>query len=190
MLGWILSLGLGACVLPSSPSETFTPARESLFDPALTWRDETGAVVSLARWGGTPVVVTPFYTTCTLRCPMTIQALRRIDAAYHAVGAHAEFVLITIDPRTDSPARLARFKASHAIPAEWHLLSGGESQTREASRLLGVHAARDEGHIDHDVRIVVFDGAGGMARSADGWDFDPASMVVVGRMDRVPSSQE
>ena len=45
-------------------------------------------------------------------------------------------------------------------------------QTRALARMLGLRAVYEEGHIDHDVRIAVFDAAGRLVRTFVGWDFD------------------
>ena len=42
---------------------------------------------------------------------------------------------------------------------------------------LSSHVAYDDGHIDHDVQIAVFDSAGRVVRFA-GWGFDAEATVV------------
>jgi protein SCO1/2 len=82
------------------------------------------------------------------------------------------FLLVTLDPATDTPERLARFKRANDLPENWHLLTGNDEDTKRLARTLAVNAMRDEGHIDHDVRIAVLDAEGRVVKSFGGWDFD------------------
>jgi protein SCO1/2 len=169
-----------SCVVSASspPSGVAMTSSHSLFDRSWRWIDEYGAVAVFSQWHGGLIVVAAVYTSCTTRCPMTIQKVRAVDEAYRRAGVRAEIVLVTLDPRNDTPERLRRFKVSHDIPDRWHLLSGDESTTHEVARFLGTRAAFDDGHIDHDARISVFDQQGRLARTVQGWDFDAAAMVV------------
>jgi cytochrome oxidase Cu insertion factor (SCO1/SenC/PrrC family) len=177
----VVALNVSAClsVAPAVPSVSGAAnPTNSLFNPSWVWRDEHGTLVSLSRWQGAPTVVSAIYTSCTSRCPMTLQKLRTIDEAYRAAGLPAEFVLVTLDPRTDTPGRLRQFKASRDLPDRWHLLSGDETETHQIARFLGARAAFGDGHIDHDARISVFDAYGRLVRTVEGWDFDVATMVI------------
>jgi hypothetical protein len=44
--------------------------------------------------------------------------------------------------------------------------------------MLGVRATYDDEHIDHDVRIAVFDARGRLVRDFAGWDFDADQVVA------------
>jgi protein SCO1/2 len=146
--------------------------------PGGTWTDEHGAPIELASFRGSPVVVSAFFTSCTVRCPMTIEKLKDVDAAYRRRGQAVSILVLTLDPGTDTPERLGRYKRDHHLPDHWHFLWGSLPETRRLARTLRVHAAYDDNHIDHDVQIAVFDAKGGLARSYTGWTFDPNSAVV------------
>jgi protein SCO1 len=146
--------------------------RVALFERPWRWTDERGGDVRFAQWRGSPLIVTLFFTSCTTRCPLTIAKLHALDAALRRKGMTAQFALVTLDPQNDDPARLLRFKESRHLPESWHLLRGGPDETREIGRALGVRALRDDGHIDHDVRIAIFDQGGRLVRAFSGWDFD------------------
>jgi protein SCO1/2 len=155
-----------------------TPSAAPLFAQRGTWTNEQGETLSLERFRGTPVVVTAFYTSCTVRCPLTISKLEEVDAAYRKSGRLVPFLLLTIDPHTDTPARLQRFKHAHNLPEQWHFLWGSDADTRGLAHYLHVNPAYDEGHIDHEVRIAVFDADGRWARGFSGWSFDANDAVV------------
>jgi len=136
------------------------------------WQDESGHRVAIDDYRGTPFVLTEVFTSCEVRCPMTLDALRTMDAELQKRGVKASFVLVTLDPRTDTPDRLRRWRATRDLPSSFHLLSGTEQRARELSRYLAVNAAYDDGHIDHEVGIALFDAQGNEARRYGGWTID------------------
>ena len=168
----LVLLSLAACAQPVSPA---APGRHGvdLFGRPWRWTDERGDAVAFSQWRGAPLVVTAIFTSCTARCPLTVEKLRDVDAAFRRRGTPRQFLLVTLDPRTDNPARLLRFKQERHLPDAWHLLRGNLDDTRAFGRMLGVRAIYDDGHIDHDVRIAVFDGARRLVREYAGWDFNP-----------------
>ena len=151
-----------------SPDTSNSPTRanavadrsHSLFAQPWIWTDERGAPVQLSRWGGTLLVVTLVYTSCTTTCPLTVDKLLRLGDSFRRQGRPATFVLVTLDPSNDTPEQLRRFKATRGLPADWHLLRGNDQQTRELAGLLGVRIMNESSHIIHDGRIVFLDPQG------------------------------
>jgi protein SCO1/2 len=177
----VLACTLSSCASPSSglPRAESEPTQgESLFARPWVWNDEQGAAVGFFKWRGTPLVVSAIYTSCTSTCPLTIEKLRKVDAAFRRKNRAVEFLLITLDPHTDTPDRLRRFKESSKLPERWHLLRGSDKETQELSRLLHVRAVFDDAHIIHDVRIAVFDEQGQLKRSFRGWTFQDDDAVI------------
>ncbi len=136
------------------------------------WQDENGRSVAIDDYRGSPFVVTEVFTSCEVRCPMTLEALRTMDRELQKRGVSASFVLVTLDPRTDTPERLRRWKATRDLPPSFHLLSGTEEGARALARYLAVNAAYDQGHIDHEVGIALFDASGHETRRYGGWSID------------------
>lgn len=132
----------------------------------------------MSGFRGTPLIVTGIYTSCTERCPLTVEKVRRVDAAFHRHGIDDQVVLFTLDPENDTVDRLRRFRTARNAPAGWHLLRGNREQTHEFARLLRMSAIYDDSHIDHDVRIAVFDGEGRLVRNFEGWAFDENDALV------------
>ena len=175
----ILLCGLVGCAVPEAgvrPPRELLPGAP-LFQRPGVWTDDQGASVTLSRWSGSTVVLGAFYASCGKTCPLTIEKLRQVDAAYRAAGRAAEFVLVTIDPGSDSPEVLRRYKEEHRLPASWHLLRGTPAQTEEVTDLLDIHVVDLGPHVVHGSRIMVFDPAGATARSFRCCDFDPAWTV-------------
>ncbi len=151
----------------------------SLFEHAWQWQDDRGETVAFSRWRGEPLVVTVVYTTCKVRCPMTLNKLRKVEKAFTAKGMVAQFALVTLDPAHDTQEKLKAYKKSrHLADENWHLLNGGQAQTKELLAFLGIKALEDGSHIDHDTKIFVFDREGKAARSFEGWNFEDDKAVV------------
>lgn len=173
----VLALGsLGGCQWlleePGSSADRPRAARVSLFRHPWTWTDEQGTSVRFGRWRGQPVVVSAIYTSCKTTCTRTVQKLRELHAAFRREGRAPQFLLVTLDPENDTPARLRSFKQSERLPASWHLLAGSVTQTRKLTQLLDMHVMDADSHLMHDGNIVVFDARGMPIRSFTGWDLD------------------
>ena len=179
----LMGAGLTACASSSAPTVTPGPAgisraTPSLFDEPWSWVDDRGVATTFGAFRGAPLVVTAIYTSCTVRCPFTVEKLKEVARAYERSGRTAHFFLVTLDPHTDTPERLHRFKEARHLPEDWHLLAGSDLDTRALARRLVVRAMWDDGHIDHDVRIGVFDASGRLVRSYADWSFDAGAAVV------------
>ena len=134
---------------------------------------------SFGQLAGHPFVVVMGYTSCRVRCPLTLDLLRRIEAAYLARGIEPSIVLVTLDPRQDTAAKLRTFRESRRLSStRYYLLRTTPEETRALARFLDIGYTEDAGHIDHDSRVVVFDAHGERVRSLAGWHFDPAEAVV------------
>jgi protein SCO1/2 len=139
----------------------------SLFAGDWVWRDEQGEAVRFDRWRGAPIFVSMVFTNCTSACPLTIERLRRVSDTFKAEGRAGTFVLVTLDPANDTPDQLRRFKLSRGLPPDWHLLAGGDAETRALAELLQIKVV-ENAHIFHDSRIVVFDPDGKLAGQLHG----------------------
>lgn len=162
--GWLgLVLFLGACNIASEQAAPPRPARAaagSLFGYPWRWTDESGRATSFSNFRGMPLIVTEIYTSCTSTCPRTVAQLRKLSVRLEREGKAAQFLLVTLDPASDTPERLRQYKAEHALPASWHLLSGSQQATQELSNVLEIHVLDGGSHLVHDAKIVLFDGRG------------------------------
>ena len=145
-------------------------ARVSLFSHHWTWTDESGQTVQFARWRGQPLVVASFYATCRSTCVRTVRQLRKLQASPE--GRAAQFLLVTLDPTTDTLEVLREYKKTEDLPTGWHLLAGSVSQTRDFTDALDIHVMEMDVHRYHDGRIVWFDADGMPIRSFSGWAVD------------------
>jgi protein SCO1/2 len=173
MLRWL------SVLVVALPALAWAKGPEALFEQPWQWRDERGQTVQLSAWRGQPLVVTMFYRGCETRCPMAVDKLKGLEKAFARQGKHPHFLMITLDPSNDTPARLLAFKKSRKLAPEFfHLLNGNLAQTRELSRLLDVRFVGDDPHIDHETKIFLYGPRGELRRSFQGWSFDDAVAVA------------
>lgn len=101
------------------------------------------------------------YTVCTNACPLTLARMQAVQKALTARGISAHFILVTLDPRHDTSARLAEYRAKHALDREyWTLLRGNRETTTALARQLSIHRIEDLGHLFHISKIVMISADG------------------------------
>ncbi|HEX2205176.1 MAG TPA: SCO family protein [Longimicrobium sp.] len=165
--------GSGAAVDPSAeaPSSASAVSDFSVYDLEAPWRDPTGVERALGSLGGKVRVVAMVYTHCTHTCPMVVAEMKRLEAALGAgERGGVGFVLVSLDPERDTPARLAESAASMRLdPARWTLLAGDAGAVRELAALLGVrYRAEADGQISHSNAYFVLDAAGRVVHRQEG----------------------
>ena len=179
-----------ACTSRPSPNapEPDRPARVeaspdafSVYDLAGTWRDQAGAVRSLADWRGAPVLVALIYTHCTATCPLAVSELKRIAA----LDPRVRFVLVSLDPARDDVRRLAGYAAERGLdPARWTLLTGSDGDVRDLAALIGVRYRQvTPDDLAHTNLITLLDSEGRIARQSSG-RLDDAAVSAVHALSR------
>lgn len=120
-------------------------AEPSVLDVSSRWDSildgQTG--VTLKSFSGKPIALALVYTSCPAVCPVIVETMKGAETALS--GADARFLLVTLDPETDSPARLKAFAAKHGLDSHhWVVLRGSPEDTRELSVALSLKYARAE----------------------------------------------
>jgi len=157
ILGLVSGVAQGAQAAPS------VVTGGKLASLPLVWSDETGKdSVKFSDWAGKTVVMTLAYTQCRRLCPnTTFKRMRKIQEELKKRGVVAEYVFVTLDPKNDTPARLAQFKTSFKGADEhWHFLTGNPENVKALAAALDFKFWRLDDHVIHDFRIVALDGSG------------------------------
>ena len=105
----------------------------------------TGRRFDLASLTGKVVVVSDMMTLCQETCPLdTANVVAAARAAARAgLGDRVEFLSITIDPRRDTPQRLAPYRALYApAPDDWIVATATGEQLAALWKALGVYIER------------------------------------------------
>jgi len=93
---------------------------------------------------GRVVTINFFFTTCTTICPRTTANLVKVQEALGAsLGRDVVMISITVDPKTDTPPVLERYRRSHGARPGWFFLTGSQNDIDQVRRHLGVN--RDGG---------------------------------------------
>ena len=113
---------------------------ESIFNLTTNWNTEEGKVIQLEDLKGETLVMVMIYTTCKAACPRLVADMRNIEAQIPKSNLEdLNFVLISIDPETDTPKRLKAFAKENLMDGEqWTFLQGTESGVREFANVLAV----------------------------------------------------
>ena len=136
---------------------------KSLYQTEATWTTDAGRQIKLADLKGRPQMVVMFFASCQYACPILVHDLQRIEAALSpAERARVGFMLVTIDPRRDTPEALATYRATRGLPSEtWTLLHGQPDDILELAVLLGVKYKQEaNGQFAHSNIITVLNGEG------------------------------
>lgn len=175
-----LAAACGRAPAPA-PTADATPRAESpaaasdfsVYELGSSWRDQEGEERTLASLGGRIRVIAMVYTHCAHTCPRIIGEFKAMEAGLPAEDrGRVGFVLISIDPRRDTPERLRDFAASTRLdPARWTLLTGDGEDVRELAALLGIRY-RPEGETEysHANSYLVLDEEGRIIHRHDGLD--------------------
>lgn len=160
------------------PSETAPTA--SIYDLEVSLTGDDGLVRRLDAFRGHPVLVTMFYGSCASACPLLTSELKRIDGQLsEAVRSDVRILMVSFDPRRDTPSVLARLKQERAVDAtRWTFASAPDDQARELAGVLGIrYRALDNGEFFHSSVIVLLDREGRPRAKLDGLGGDLGVIV-------------
>ena len=135
------------------------------------WLDQSGRSFELKSLRGSPVLLVLFYGTCDSVCPIVVRDAKRVEAMLSAQDlSRTRFVLVTIDPKVDTPERLLAYARKHELDlSRWTLLNGPPEQVRVLANVLGVkYRPTGAGQYSHTIRINVLDQQGNAVEHADG----------------------
>ena len=115
---------------------------------------------------GKTVVVNAFFTTCTSVCPPMNRSMEKIQEAFgDRVGRDVFLVSITVDPATDTPARLKEYAAKYNAGKGWTFLTGKKENLDWALYKLGQYVEQKE---SHKSVVIIGNEATGLWKKANG----------------------
>jgi cytochrome oxidase Cu insertion factor (SCO1/SenC/PrrC family) len=96
---------------------------------------------------GRTVVLNTFFTHCEGSCPVTAATYRYLQEQLgKRLGKELTLLSISVDPETDTPARLKEYAARFAAGPDWRLLSGSPENVRFALSRLGQWVDHPDAH--------------------------------------------
>ncbi len=126
-----------------------------------TWLEDSARPLTLATLRGQRIVLTMAYASCHRICPMTVDALRRMQQRADARAETVTFLIVSYDPANDTPAVWHRYRLERRLDRpNWHFLTGSITDTQQLARQLGFPFWIYDGHVMHESHAVVFDERG------------------------------
>jgi cytochrome oxidase Cu insertion factor (SCO1/SenC/PrrC family) len=136
-----------ASAVSPKPAEEPSQAQKYFTDVELI--DQDGKTVRFYSdvLKGKTVVVNAFFTTCTSVCPPMNRNMEKIQEAFgDRVGKDVFLVSMTVDPETDTPARLKEYSQKFHAGAGWMFLTGKKENLDQALYKLGQYVEQKDDH--------------------------------------------
>lgn len=151
---------------------------ESIFNLTTNWNTEEGETIQLKELKGKTLVMVMIYTTCKAACPRLVADMRNIEKQIPKTD-NLQYVLVSIDPETDTPKRLKEFAIENQIDGEqWTFLQGTKSGVREFANVLAVkYKEISPMDFSHSNIISVFNSEGELVHQQEGLGVDNKETV-------------
>ena len=152
------------------------PAKQA---PAIDLRNYLGQPITLAQYRGKAVLVTFLYANCPDVCPLIASNLR---VALNMLGARAsrvQVIAVSVDPRGDTRAAVARFVRSHELTGRMQYLIGSAPELARTWKAWSVGSERDAGQpqlVSHSA-LVYGVSASGKLTTVYPDSFEPSEIV-------------
>ncbi len=173
---------LAASMAASAPAaQRFIPLLEAGDAiPPIPLVGQDGRRFTLADWRGNAVAVSFIYTRCRdpRMCPLVAAKFAR---AQHGIGMlPIRLVVLTLDPRYDTPPVLARYgRDLGQDPRIWTLATGSPAMTGELAERLGISATGTEpGTFSHTEGLVILGPDGRIAQTTFGNGWSAADLIA------------
>jgi len=167
--------GQASCCVSTALPATTNFTDKSLYQTDSKWTTDTGKRIKLGELKGKPQVVAMFFANCQYACPIIVNDMKRIEAALtEDQRTNVSFTLVSFDTKRDTPATLAAYRLTHALPVDnWTLLHGEPDDLLELAALLGLQFKEDaNGQFAHSNVITILDAQGEIVHQQIGLNQD------------------
>ncbi|WP_315189778.1 SCO family protein [Capnocytophaga sputigena] len=150
----------------------------SVYHLPAVWTTQNGDNIELKDLKGNVLVVVMIYTSCKTACPILIKDMReirkRVDEQAGDKRKQVKYLLVSIDPETDTPEHLKAFAKERQMDDEqWLFLRSNEEQTREFAAVLAVNYKQiSPVDFSHSNIISVFNKKGELVSQQEGLGID------------------
>jgi protein SCO1/2 len=144
--------------------------------------DQDGREFDWDSLRGSPVLVSMFYGSCQMVCPMIFETVHlTLRALSEADRRDLRVLMITFDPARDTVAALKKTALARDCDARWSLARPDEATARKIAAVLGVQYRRlADGEFNHSTQVALLDREGRIsARSGKLGAVDPALVKAV-----------
>ncbi|SOC79774.1 protein SCO1/2 [Salinimicrobium sediminis] len=152
----------------------------SIYNLPSTWTTQNGENIQLEDLRGNVLVMVMIYTSCKAACPRLVADMRNIEKQVPEGDLdNVKFIMVSIDPETDTPKRLKEFSIENDMEDDhWLFLRGTPEDTREFATVLAV-SYKKISPIDfsHSNIISVFDEEGVLVHQQEGLGVDNTETI-------------
>ena len=187
---WVTNLQLVAHHVADVTNNTFVFHSDSLelkpgdLLPDGTLRTETGSIIHLSDFRGQAVAFTFFFTRCPLPdfCPRMNRNFgesRQLLLSNPNAPTNWEFLSISFDPDFDKPEVLANYAGLYRgdNARHWLFAAASTSTLTNLAPRLDLMVLHQGANISHNLRTVVLDPRGRIARQFDGNSWTPQELA-------------
>ncbi|MFC4525252.1 SCO family protein [Dyella halodurans] len=149
---------------------------DSVYQLEVRLTDQDGHDWPWAARRGHVQVVSMFYTSCTMVCPMVVDTMKLTAKALdESARGRLDLLLVSFDPARDSVAALREYADRRKLNAPPWTLARAESQdARQLAALLGLQYRQlPDGDFNHSSELILLDADGRILARSD----------VMGRLD-------
>ena len=157
---------LFAIVLSAHASADNQHSASSLYNLEAVLTNQSGKTHGLDVYEGKPVLITMFYGSCPMACPLLIDTLRAVERATTVEQrSNLRVLMISVDPRNDTPAALSKLAEERRVDlSRWTLARTDERAVRKIAALLNVqYRALPNGGYNHSSVITLLTSKGEIA---------------------------
>jgi len=172
--------GAPAEVVEVAPVSAAPVPSDSLYQLDVPMVDQHGAAVNLGVHRGHVTIVSMFYASCPMACPLLIEDVRALEAKLSpADRADVRVLLVSLDPARDTPEKMAEVVTRHGVDdARWTLARPAPDDVRPVAAVLGIAYRPEEGgEMDHSSILTVVDPEGRVIGRLDGLGQDPTPLL-------------
>lgn len=116
--------------------------------PPIHLRNYLGQPVTLSQYKGKAVLVTFLYANCPEICPLIASNLRVALNMLGPRAAKVQVIAVSVDPRGDTPANVARFVSRHEMVGRMQYLIGSAAELAPTWAAWHVGSKREVGQPD------------------------------------------
>lgn len=190
VLGALLCAAAGVAAAQGRAGAAPLPT-DSVYQLPLPLTDQQGRTADWRAHRGKPQVVAMFYTSCQFTCPLIVDSGKAVEHALTpAQRARLGLLLVSMDPRRDTPARLMGVvKARGLDSTRWSLASPRAADVRSVAGVLGVRYRQlANGDFNHTSGLVLLDRDGRILARTDtvGRVLDPEFVAAVRKVVGAP----
>jgi protein SCO1/2 len=153
---------------------------ESVYNLTSSWTNQKNENFKLDHSRNKITVAAMVFTHCESACPRIVADMQRIESSLSETELQeVTFLLISMDPERDTPARLTEFSAEHKLNTNWTLICSSPDATMEIANVLGVKVKKLEGGgFDHSNIIHVFDKEGVIVNQQNGFAVEQEETIM------------